>query len=93
MVVSWLIFPFGLTTYHAIDTNEDADHHYLMFSATFNKDLRALARNYLATDFIRVRIGRAGSTHTNVTQQVSPTVPCKVQRLILLLRSSTLIGT
>ena len=43
-----------------------------MFSATFNKDLRALARNYLATDFVRVRIGRAGSTHANVTQQVSP---------------------
>ena len=52
------------------DTNEDADHRYLMFSATFNKDLRQLAKNYLAVDFVRVRIGRAGSTHINVSQQI-----------------------
>ncbi|KKY27237.1 putative dead deah box rna helicase [Phaeomoniella chlamydospora] len=52
------------------DTNEDADHRYLMFSATFNKDLRSLARAYLSTDFVRIRIGRAGSTHINVKQQL-----------------------
>ena len=51
------------------DNNEDADHRYMMFSATFSKDLRALAKNFLATDFVRIRIGRAGSTHVNVKQQ------------------------
>lgn len=53
-----------------LDTNEDADHRYLMFSATFNKACRELARNYLADDHVRIRIGRAGSAHLNVEQQV-----------------------
>ncbi|KAL1968112.1 hypothetical protein VTN77DRAFT_2242 [Rasamsonia byssochlamydoides] len=52
------------------DTNEDADHRYMMFSATFNKHCRELARKYLANDHIRIRIGRAGSAHMNVQQQV-----------------------
>ncbi|KAJ9226488.1 hypothetical protein DTO212C5_1407 [Paecilomyces variotii] len=52
------------------DTNEDADHRYLMFSATFNKACRELARNYLADDHVRIRIGRAGSAHLNVEQQI-----------------------
>jgi ATP-dependent RNA helicase DDX3X len=42
-----------------------------MFSATFNKQCRELARKYLAVDHVRIRIGRAGSTHQNVEQQVS----------------------
>lgn len=53
-----------------LDTNEDADHGYLMFSATFNKACRELARKYLADDHVRIRIGRAGSSHLNVEQQV-----------------------
>jgi ATP-dependent RNA helicase DDX3X len=53
------------------DTNEDADHRYLMFSATFNKHCRELARKFLASNHVRIRIGRAGSTHPNVEQQVS----------------------
>ncbi|KAK2757266.1 hypothetical protein FQN54_004780 [Arachnomyces sp. PD_36] len=52
------------------DANEDADHRYLMFSATFNKDCRELARKYLSNDHVRIRIGRAGSAHKNVKQQV-----------------------
>lgn len=42
----------------------------MMFSATFNKDCRELARKYLATDHVRIRIGRPGSTHINVDQNV-----------------------
>ncbi|KAI5300452.1 hypothetical protein KEM55_007259 [Ascosphaera atra] len=38
------------------DLNEDADHNYLMFSATFNKQCRQLARKYLAADHVRIRI-------------------------------------
>src|SRR6266498_4090787 len=41
-----------------------------MFSATFPKELREIARKYLAVDHVRIRVGRAGSTHANVTQQV-----------------------
>lgn len=43
----------------------------MMFSATFNKKCRELARKYLADDHVRIRIGRAGSSHMNVEQQVS----------------------
>ncbi|OQD83410.1 hypothetical protein PENANT_c017G04874 [Penicillium antarcticum] len=50
------------------DVNEDADHHYMMFSATFNKEFRHLAKEYLSDDYVRLRVGRAGSSHTNVTQ-------------------------
>ncbi|KAI5296682.1 hypothetical protein KEM52_000006 [Ascosphaera acerosa] len=52
------------------DLNEDADHNYMMFSATFNKQCRALARKCLAADHVRIRIGRAGSAHLNVTQRI-----------------------
>ncbi|OJD19505.1 hypothetical protein AJ78_00574 [Emergomyces pasteurianus Ep9510] len=52
------------------DTNEDADHRYMMFSATFNKGCRELARKFLAADHVRIRIGRAGSAHLNVSQSI-----------------------
>ena len=42
-----------------------------MFSATFNKDCRQLARKYLASDHVRIRVGRVGSTHKNILQQVN----------------------
>jgi hypothetical protein len=42
-----------------------------MFSATFNKECRKLAREYLSTDHIRIRVGRPGSSHLNVSQIVS----------------------
>ena len=53
------------------DTNEDGNHHYLLFSATFNKEMRKLARKFLAIDHVMIRIGRAGSVHVNVKQHVS----------------------
>ncbi|KAF3482266.1 DEAD box helicase [Arthroderma uncinatum] len=52
------------------DVNEDADHRYMMFSATFNRGCRQVARKFLANDYVRIRIGRVGSSHLNVTQQV-----------------------
>ncbi|KZF20464.1 DEAD/DEAH box RNA helicase [Xylona heveae TC161] len=52
------------------DTNEDADHVYMMFSATFPKGARELARQFMALDHVRIRVGRAGSTHINVQQTV-----------------------
>ena len=41
-----------------------------MFSATFNKASRELAREYLAEAHAIVRIGRAGSSHMNITQDI-----------------------
>jgi ATP-dependent RNA helicase DDX3X len=51
--------------------NEDANHRYMLFSATFNKTMRRLAKKHLASDHVRIRIGRSGSTHGNVKQNVS----------------------
>ena len=53
------------------DNNEDADHRYMMFSATFPKGARQLAKQYLSDDCIHIRVGRAGSSHKNISQQVS----------------------
>lgn len=52
------------------DSNEDDDHVHLLFSATFPKEARALAKAYMAKDHVRIRVGRTGSTHTNVMQRV-----------------------
>ncbi|CAG8898838.1 unnamed protein product [Penicillium egyptiacum] len=52
------------------DVNEDDDHRYLMFSATFNKEFRKLAKQYLSQDHVRLRVGRAGSSHLNVVQDI-----------------------
>jgi len=52
------------------DTNDDADHLYMMFSATFPKGSRHLAREYMQQDYLRIRVGRAGSTHKNLQQDI-----------------------
>lgn len=52
------------------DTNDDADHAYLMFSATFPKELQKLARKYMAAEHYQITIGRAGSSHRNIEQDV-----------------------
>lgn len=43
---------------------------YLMFSATFEKGVRELAKNHLKEDHVRIRVGRIGSSHTNIKQDV-----------------------
>lgn len=52
------------------DANADDDHVYMMFSATFPKEARAVAREYMSKDHIRIRVGRAGSSHMNIVQRV-----------------------
>jgi ATP-dependent RNA helicase DDX3X len=42
----------------------------MMFSATFPKEARDLAKNHLAHDHVRIRVGRAGSSHKNIQQKV-----------------------
>ncbi|KAJ5930512.1 DEAD/DEAH box RNA helicase [Penicillium verhagenii] len=52
------------------DMNEDDDHRYMMFSATFNKHCRKLARTHLMPDYIRVRVGNFGASQLMVKQDV-----------------------
>ncbi|PYH93406.1 DEAD/DEAH box RNA helicase [Aspergillus ellipticus CBS 707.79] len=78
------------------DVNEDADHRYMMFSATFNRECRLLARKFLADDHVRVRIGRPGSTHINVDQSIVYSEPhlkkkCLYDLLLSMPPSRTLI--
>jgi ATP-dependent RNA helicase DDX3X len=46
----------------------------MMFSATFPREARAVAKEYMAKDHIRIRVGRAGSSHINVTQKVCTSI-------------------
>lgn len=41
-----------------------------MFSATFPKMARELATQHLAHAHVRIRVGRAGSTHMNIRQNI-----------------------
>lgn len=52
------------------DNNEDPDHQYMMFSATFPAEARKMARDYMKESYIRIRVGRAGSSHNNIIQHV-----------------------
>ncbi|KAI9848348.1 MAG: hypothetical protein M1838_000564 [Thelocarpon superellum] len=50
--------------------NSDGDRVYMMFSATFPKEARDLARDFMARDHVRIRVGRAGSTTDNIKQRI-----------------------
>lgn len=43
-----------------------------LFSATFPKGARDLAKDYLAANHVRFRVGRAGSTTSNIQQVIIP---------------------
>lgn len=51
-------------------SNLNDDHHFMMFSATFSKECRAMAKKYMEDDSLRIKVGRAGSVHANVIQDV-----------------------
>lgn len=53
-----------------IAASDEGDHQFLLFSATFSKEAREMARKYLQDDHVRIRVGRAGSSHGNITQEV-----------------------
>ncbi|KAI9662123.1 MAG: hypothetical protein M1831_002819 [Alyxoria varia] len=52
-------------------TNMNDDHQYMMFSATFAKDIRDTVAKYLTDDHIKIKVGRIGSTHSNIHQVVT----------------------
>lgn len=73
--MAWAQFPISKyivynTDSYPPDQNEDADHRYLMFSASFNKECRKLAENYLSKDHVRIRISRPGSVVKHIRQNV-----------------------
>lgn len=55
-------------------TGASAHHNesrqFMMFSATFSREAREAAKKYLATDYVKVTVGRLGSTHLNIHQVI-----------------------
>jgi ATP-dependent RNA helicase DDX3X len=51
-------------------SNQSADQNIFMFSATFSEAAQELAKRFLSTEHIQIRVGRVGSTHKNITQQI-----------------------
>lgn len=48
------------------------DRQTLMFSATFPRAIRALARDFLKPDYLFLKVGRVGGTSDSITQKVRP---------------------
>lgn len=44
----------------------------VMFSATFPKAIRTLATDFLAKDYIMLKVGRVGSTTDSIVQKIRP---------------------
>lgn len=42
----------------------------MLFSATFPTAIRKLAKAHLAENYLRIRVGRIGSTHENIKQDI-----------------------
>jgi ATP-dependent RNA helicase DDX3X len=55
----------------------------MMFSATFPKPARDLAKEHLKHDHIRIRVGRAGSSHISIKQDVIFVEPAAERQAIL----------
>lgn len=49
---------------------EEGNVKYMLFSATFPKSARDLAKTHLAENHVRFRVGRAGSSHGNIKQEI-----------------------
>ena len=55
----------------------------MMFSATFPKAARNLATQHLAHDHVRIRVGRAGSTHSGIKQTVVYVEPALKRKALI----------
>ncbi|KAK8024124.1 DEAD/DEAH box helicase, partial [Apiospora rasikravindrae] len=49
---------------------EEGNIKYMLFSATFPTAVRQLAKTHLAESHVRIRVGRIGSTHQNIKQDI-----------------------
>lgn len=84
--------PILLHNFSLIDRKTDQEEgniKYLMFSATFPKIARELATQHLAHNHVRIHVGRAGSSHTNITQTIVFVEPSQKRKALMdLLMSS-----
>jgi ATP-dependent RNA helicase DDX3X len=46
------------------------DRTTLMYSATFPREIRHLARDFLKPNYLFLKVGRIGGTTTDITQKV-----------------------
>jgi ATP-dependent RNA helicase DDX3X len=53
-----------------IAEQEEGNVKYMLFSATFPTQVRKLAKTHLAESHVRIRVGRIGSSHLNIEQDV-----------------------
>ena len=71
-----------MTNQHLTEQDE-GNVKFSLFSATFPKSARDLAKNYLAASHVRFRVGRAGSTTANIKQIVLPAEPHEKRDILL----------
>ncbi|KAL7929584.1 P-loop containing nucleoside triphosphate hydrolase protein [Trichoderma chlorosporum] len=62
---------------------DEGNVKYGLFSATFPRAARALAKEYLSASHVRFRVGRAGSTTENIKQIVIETTRERKNELLL----------
>lgn len=53
-----------------LDINDNPDHMFMMFSATFPKHILRIADEYMSQEHMQISVGRMGSTHANIKQQI-----------------------
>ncbi|KAJ8070368.1 hypothetical protein OCU04_000746 [Sclerotinia nivalis] len=68
---------------------EEGNINYMMFSATFPKMARDIAKEHLAHDHVRIRVGRAGSSHANIKQDIIYVEPASKRQALYDLLLST----
>ncbi|KAI3327023.1 P-loop containing nucleoside triphosphate hydrolase protein [Xylariaceae sp. AK1471] len=49
---------------------DEGNVKYMLFSATFPTAVRQLAKTHLAETYVRIKVGRVGSTHENIKQDI-----------------------
>ena len=55
---------------HFLDANMDDDHQFLMFSATFDDQIREIVDDYLKPDKMIIMVGPNMAVHSNIDQFV-----------------------
>lgn len=60
----------SFTKYVMFVPGMNQDRQTLMYSATFPRTIRKLARDFLKPDYLFLKVGRVGGTTTNITQKV-----------------------
>ncbi|KAI7903030.1 P-loop containing nucleoside triphosphate hydrolase protein [Cokeromyces recurvatus] len=54
----------------ALKSGMPTDRQTLLYSATFPRAIRALARDFLRTDYLFLKVGRVGGTSNSITQKI-----------------------